>query len=294
MFLNAVGVAFFMKFLVTRTIQEGYEFDCLFEYHKDTVKRIDPLFAEHDLVSTKTDLPVVDLPTEIVMKIITNVIIARLKTHNYGLVMPLVAINTFMAHRIYYALFGAGRESALVKFKRLSKVIQILASIYDDYMIAEKCQQDQTLVLDYDGSWVLSVNHVFYPWDLKAEISVIGVHHIQNHGYTLSLGPWYGDQALAYGPYEKDGVFYCRALAFPYLHILVMNHFRFLSVFQDPVTQYYFGRFSMLLRALYGKYCRVFFFTKSVPISDDEVETELDAIFQQGYYFEEIPKCVRK
>ncbi len=284
-----------MKFLVTKTFQDGNMYDSLFLLQNRQVYPILPMFPEHVFPQpSNVTLEVPHLPMEITMRITHQVVVELLKTYNFEEALKLIAINHFTIHRFYYALFGAGSESSMTKYKRLSRVLQITASLYDNYMLAEMIAQDQTVVLDYDGEWIRAGNHPFYPWEFRPEISVIDVKHHYDEGVEVQMGPNYGDIALLINPFERHGIMYCKQFAYPFIHFLVMDHFRFLSVFQDPKTKYYFTRFSMFLTALFGPYCRVFFFTKAIPLNLLNEEFGIESIFEHEYCFEELPKCVRK
>lgn len=284
-----------MKFLVTKTFIDGSFYDRLFLLlGNKKVQPLDLFFVEHNLNQNTTTIKVPRLPSEIKARIIKQTVIELLKDFNFEAALLLVALNTHMIHHFYYAIYGGGCEDAITKYRRLSRTIQICCSLYDNYMLAEKVCIDHTIVLDYDGNWILSPSHIFYPWDMAPEISVIQVYHSQEHGLQVSLGPYYGDQALLLHPREHKGIYHCEGLALPFLHILLMDQFRLLSVFASPRTKYYFARFSMLLKALFGKFTRVYFFTNAIPLSALQSDDDFDAIFDQGYCFEEVPNCVRK
>lgn len=283
-----------MKFLVTKTVVDLCEYDALFLMQGQYVKPVELLFCIHDLNQNNKNIQVPDLPTELKFRIMTCTIIELLRDFNFEMATLLIGINSYMIHRIYYALFGGSSDGYLIKYKRICRVMQITRSIYDNYLMAEKVCSDQTIVLDYDGHWVLSSNHAFYPWDMRPEISVIQVYHSQMQGLHVTLGPFYGDEAILLDGKERRGVIHCEGIAFPFLHILMMDQFRLLSVFLSPKSKYYFARFSMFLKALFGKYTKVYYFTQAVPLSTLQSEDDFDALFDQGYCFEELPNCVRK
>ncbi len=283
-----------MKFLVTKTFQEGSLYDALFLLQNKEVVPIDVLFVDHDLDQPMLDKRVWPFPPEIVMKIVKQAVIQLLKDYNFEMALRLIAVNKYMVHHFYYAMYCGGSQSATEKYHRLSRTIQIAASIYDNYMTAECVQDDQTIIMDYEGDWILSNTHPFYPWDLHGTVGVITVQHAVEPGLQLHLGPLYGDQAMLLGPKEKWGILHCKQLAFPYMFILIMDQFRFLSVFNDSRTRYYFTRFSMFLKALFGKYSKVYFYTKSIPLNILEISDTMEAVFEREYCFDELPNCVRQ
>lgn len=280
-----------MKFLVTKTFYMGDFYDRLFLL-KDRLIAIAPLYEEHDIAYSSEPITIPDLPAEIKMKIIKQTICELLKDRNFEQTLRLIAINHYMIHHIYYAIYGCGSERTMEKYHRISRTLQILLSIFDNYLCAEQIDKGPVIVLESEQGWVLS--NCFFPWQMAGNISVISVQY-SPQGEIASMGPYYGDQALLIAPYEQDGIVNARGIGFPYFHFLVMDNFRCLSVFtSDKKTRYYFGRFAMFVRACFGLYSRVYFFTEAIPLTTLESDDDMEAIFDRGYCFQELPFCVRK
>ena len=285
-----------MKLLKTETYYQGTMYDRLFVLEGDQVKPVDRLFDIHviayDLKRTK---PFPDIPHELSINIVLKTIIALLKDFHFAEAMELITINKYMIHHFYYAIFGAGKESSMTKLCRISRVMHIIANLYDNYFTSYCCFSSPTVLMEYEANFMISQRTVFYPWNFEPEVSTIQVDHVEDHaGLSFQLGENYGDRALLVGAYEKRGVLYGEKLAFPFVHFILMDAFHFLSVYENNETKYYFERFSMLIKAIFGKYCRTFYFSEKVPYTSIESDEEYAYIFENRYLFKELSFCMRK
>ena len=249
-----------MKFLKTETVFEGTTYDRLFQIEQNAIVPIDRLFDYYQIsYDLKRMDPIQDLPHELAIKIVLKTVISLLKDFHFSDAMELMTINTYMVHHFYFAIFGRSTASMLTKQRRLSRVLHLINSMYDSYFTAYCCFSSPTMLLDYEDQFMVGQRSVFYPWDLSPDVSVIQVDHVEDQaGISVQLGESYGDRALLVGAYEKHGVLYAEKLAFPFVHFILMDSFHFLNVFENLETQYHFERFSMLIKAIFGKHCKTF------------------------------------
>jgi hypothetical protein len=285
-----------MKLLKTETFHDGSMYDRLFILEKGKVTPVDRLFDVHIITyDLKRTYPFPELPHEICIKIVLKTIVELLKDFHFGEAMELITINKYMIHHFYYAIFGAGKESTTTKLHRISRVMHIISNLYDNYFTAFCCFSSPTILMEYESNFMISQRTVFYPWNFEPEVSTIQVDHVEElAGMTFQLGEKYGDRALLVGAYEKKGVLYGEKIAFPFTHFILMDAFQFLNVFENAESQYYFERFSMLVKAIFGKHCRTFYFSEKVPYSSIESDEEYSYIFENRYLFKELSFCMRQ
>jgi hypothetical protein len=286
-----------MRLLKTETFFEGCMYDRLFIIEDHALVPVDRLF---DYFTITYDLkrkmkPVEDLPHELAIKIVLKTIISLLKDFHFSDAMELISINKYMIHHFYFAIFGSSNASMLVKHRRLSRIMNLIANMYDSYFTSYCCFNSPTVLLEYESEFMVSQRSTFYPWNFEPQVSVIQVDHVEeNAGLSFQLGESYGDRALLIGAYEKKGILYGEKLAFPFVHFILMDAFQFLNVFENKETRYHFERFSMLIKAIFGKHCKTFYFSEKIPYSEVENEEEYAYIFENRYLFKELSYCVRK
>jgi hypothetical protein len=284
-----------MKIIKSETFFEGAMYDRLFVLEEGIVP-IDRLF-DHYIISygLKRMDPIENLPIELATKIVLKTIISLLKDFHFSDAMELIAINRYMIHHFYYAIFGKTQASLIVKHRRLSRIMHLARNLYDTYFSSYACFDSPTVLLEYESEFMVGQRSVFYPWSFEPHVSVIQVDHVQeNAGLSFILGENYGDKGLLIGAYEKQGILHGEKLAFPFVHFILMDAFQFLNVFENPETKYHFDRFSMFLKAIFGKYCKIFYFSEKIPYSQVDTEEEYAYIFENQYLFKESAYCVRK
>lgn len=285
-----------MKFLKTETFYEGATYDRLFHWDKHQLIPIDRLFdtyiVSYDL--KRTD-PFPEIPHELGIRIVLKTIIMLLKDFHFAEAMELIAINKYMIHHFYYAVFGTAATTTLIKHRRISRVMHLIANLYDNYFSAYCCFSSPTVLLEYEADFMVSQHTVVYPWNFEPQVSTIQVDHVEElAGHICQLGENYGDRALLVGAYEKRGVLHCEKIGFPFVHFILMDAFQFLNVFENGTSKYYFERFSMLIKAIFGKYCRTFYFSEKVPYSTIETDDDYSYIFENRYAFKELSYCMRQ
>lgn len=285
-----------MQIIKSETFFEGVLYDRLFLLESNTVTPINRLFDQYIVSYDQTKMEPSDyFPYEMAMKIVVKTIIALLKDFHFAEAMELISINKYMIHYMYFAIYGNTKESFMVKHKRLSRTMALLQSLYDAYFSAYCVFHSPTVVLEYESDWKIQNRTVFYPWCFEPHISVIQVDHVKEHaGLSLTLGDNYGDKAFLIGAYEKKGILNCEKIAFPFIHFILMDAFQFLNVFENRETRYYFERFSMMIKAVFGKYCKTFFFSEKIPFDQVESDDDYAFIFENQYLFKELSYCVRK
>lgn len=284
-----------MKLLKTETFYEGANYDRLFIVKEDRIEPVDRLF---DYYITNYDEKKVDhipVPYELGVKIVLKTIILLLKDFHFSEAMELIAINQYMVHHFYYSIFGKSGSSTITKHQRISRVMHLIANLYDNYFTSFCCFSSPTVLLEYESDFMISQRTVFYPWNMDPEVAVIQVDHVEEQaGLSFQLGENYGDRALLVGAYEKKGFLFGEKLAFPFVHFILMDAFQFLNVFDNWETRYHFERFSMLVKAIFGKYCRTFYFSEKVPYTDIANEEDYAYIFENRYLFKELSYCMRE
>jgi hypothetical protein len=284
-----------MRLLKTETFYEGTNYDRLFILEDKALIPIDRLFDYYTTTYDIVRMQPTELPHEMAIKIVLKTIIGLLKDFHFAEAMELITINKYMVHHFYYAIFGTSNATLLVKHRRLSRCMHLIANIYDNYMTSYCCFDSPTVLIEYESEFMVSQRSVFYPWNFESNISVIQVDHVESSaGLSFQLGESYGDRALLVGAYEKKGILYGEKLAFPFVHFILMDAFQFLNVFENYETRYHFERFAMLIKAIFGKHCRTFFFAEKVPYSEIQTDEEYAYIFENRYLFRELTYCVRK
>lgn len=286
-----------MRLLKTETCFEGTMYDRLFILEENALVPVDRLFDYYTITYDLKRTPSIpeDLPHELAIKIVLKTVIALLKDFHFSDAMELISINKYMIHHFYFAIFGKSDASMIVKHRRLSRIMHLIASLYDSYFTSYCCFNSPTVLLEYEAEFMISQRSAFYPWNFEPSVSVIQVDHVEeNAGVSFQLGESYGDRALLIGAYEKKGILYGEKLAFPFVHFILMDAFQFLNVFDNGETKYHFERFSMLIKAIFGKHCKTFYFSEKIPYSQVETEEEYAYIFENRYLFKELSYCVRK
>lgn len=285
-----------MRLLKTETFFEGAMYDRLFMIEENALVPIDRLFDYFQLTyDVKRMKPIENLPHELAIKIVLKAIIGLLKDFHFADAMELITINQYMIHHFYFAIFGTSNMGMIVKHRRLSRVMHLIANLYDTYFTSYCCFNSPTVLIEYESEFMISQRSTFYPWNFEPHVSVIQVDHVEeNAGLSFQLGENYGDRALLIGAYEKKGILYGEKLAFPFVHFILMDAFQFLNVFDNDETRYHFERFSMLIKAIFGKHCKTFYFSEKIPYSEVESEEEYAYIFENRYLFKELAYCMRK
>lgn len=285
-----------MKFLKTKTTFEGCIYDRLFVLEPHGLEPIDRLYDYYQVAyDLKRMDPIPEIPCELSIRIVLKTIVLLLKDFHFADAMELISINQYMIIHFYYAIFGHSSASMLVKQKRISRVLHLLRNLYDGYFTTYGTFSSPTVLLDYESQFMISAETVFYPWNLDPSPAVIQVDHVQDHvGELCILGESFGDRALLMGAYEKGGILYAEKLAFPFIHFILMDAFQFLNVFENEETKYHFERFSMLIKAIFGKHCKTFYFSEKIPYTHFDEEDHYAHIFENRYLFKELSYCVRK
>lgn len=285
-----------MKLIKSETCFEGRMYDRLFILEKNALVPVDRLF-DHYIIAydLKRMEPIQNLPQELSIKIVLNTIVSLLKDFHFADAMELISMNKYMIHHFYFAIFGSSNASVIVKHRRLSRVMHLIANLYDAYFTSYCCFDSPTVLLEYEAEFMVAQRSVFYPWNFEPNVSVIQVDHVEEQaGLSFCLGENYGDRALLTHAYEKKGILYGEKLAFPFVHFILMDAFQFLNVFENKETKYHFERLSMFIKAIFGKHCKTFFFSEKIPYSQVESEEEYAFIFENRYLFQELSYCVRK
>ena len=277
-----------MQLLITETRFHGCFYDRLFQVHKSHVTPIDRLFDEHVFPDPKLE-GTYDLPRELVHKIVMHAIVSLLKERNFECAMQLIGFDVATIHRVYAGIFGSCSSNWRQKLHRLSRIVHIAANLYDEYFLAEAYMDTPAVLLDYEQEFMISNHTSFYPWNMSPLVSLIQIDHLEIvRTRKIFLGPKFGDRALLVHPRERKGVMLGDHFAFPFIHFIFMDAFTILSVFKNPETKYYFTRFAMFLKAIFGPYSQVYFYKQKVENEEE------DHIFQSRYLFEELPNCMRK
>lgn len=287
-----------IQFINTRTLEGGRAWDVLFQVTGSKVQRVERLFDFYTIYFEQVLMNPVQIPMEITLKILFKTLIVLLGEHHFADAIRLICISREMIDQVYYGLFGKNKVETMVKMRRLSKVFVLIQNLYDYYFAAETIYETPTVVLEYEREFSLSNTSAFYPWEMETMISVINVSHVlnQEEPYTLfSLGEFYGDRLFMEEVHEKRGLLYTPDFGFPFVHLILMDAFSFLNVFEHAETRYYFSRFTMFLKAIFGTSCRVFYYEAKVPLQETPVEDQdFTHIFDNAYKFKELPYYKRK
>lgn len=277
-----------MQLLVTETRYQGQFFDRLFKVDRDHITSIERLFDEHEICQPKQDLLPVQLPRELVHKIVFQTILQLLRYKNFDLATQLIAFDVATIHRFYHGLFCGADLPWREKYRRISRVIHIVSNIYEEYFLTEAHVNTPAIILDHEKRFQVSSTQWFFPWQLDPTVSIAEIDQLELlRTRKLVLGPLFGDCALLVSPRERRGVLYGEQFVFPYIHFIFMDVFAVLNVFKHPETRYYFTRFAMFIKAVFGGYTQVYFYKQ-------KVENEEDDGFLTKYIFEELPNCMRK
>lgn len=285
-----------MKLIRTTTRRGTVEYDCL--YDATTFLRIAPRFEDIDLNYEDVWIDPCSFPNEITQKILLKTIIGLLKLFRFPEAMDLICIDRSMVHHVYFAIFGTykrfyGHDNKTCDMiRRLSRSFRLIYNLYDFYLTAPCSLPWPAVVLEYECHFMLSSPSVIAPWDFAREISVISVEH-RDKTEVLHLGELYGDMALLLNETERQGILHC-GLAFPMINFILMDTFQFLSVFQNTQSCYYFSRFSLLMRAIFGPHFCAFYMSQFHPYHSPEHEDVLTLLFENAYTFQLIPYCVRQ
>ena len=282
------------KFIQSQTLEGGKYYDVLFQIDK-TVKLVDRLFDYYTLeFEYHTMLPVV-LPVEITLQILFKTLVKLLKEFHFADALRLVCTTKEMVHQVYYCIYGTCQVPTIEKVHRLSKTFHLVQNIFDHYFTSEGVYATPAIVLDYERNFMLAQTSAFYPWQFDTEspnVIIADVAFTPKQGFEkfLEFGEFYGDRALLDQFYECRGVVTCTKLAFPFVHFIFMDAFTFLNVFTHPDTTYHFARFATFMKAIFGPYCRLFFYEAKLPIQEllDE-DQDFTHIFDNTYTFKEIP-----
>lgn len=292
---------FFMKelFINSRTLEGGKSYDVLFQVKGNQIEKVERLFDFYTIHFEDVKMSPVLLPVELTLRILFKTLVALLREYHFADAMQLISINREMVDQVYYCLFGKNKVQTMVKLRRLSKILILLQNLYDFYFAAESVYESPTIVLEYEREFSLSNTSAFYPWEMENFISVINVAHAgvtDRDPYTMfCMGEFYGDFAFMENVYERKGLLKTDRLGFPFMHIILMDAFSFLNVFDQEETRYHFSRFTTFVKAIFGSRCRVFYYESKVPLLYvDEGDEDFTHIFDNAYRFKELPYYKRK
>lgn len=233
----------------------------------------------------------VDLPQELCCKIGFYVFLIYLCSKQFDKAFKYISLNKYMIHRIYYGVYGYSDMPWHIKLHRLSRTFNLIEAIHEEFMMDQVVAFNYpVLIMDYDEDFVVRKNTPIYPWNFRAEISVVEVAGFNQFGRQLHMGPTFIDRAVLSNCTFKNGLTHCTDFTFPFLHLMPMDNLCSLNVFNHEETYYHFSRFSMLLKAIYGKYMRVFYYDKVKPqIINEETIFEL-----RQYSFLDMPRTDRR
>lgn len=223
-------------------------------------------FGERDLCPSTCFLRSIDLPLEIVEKILLILLRHYLRTWNFDLCADLLWFSRGFTGVIYRAIYGHNHISFYRQYNRLYKTFQILENIYDEYLGAEGDEKYHCVKLTSMRS--KGSNH--QPWDFMHRpmvVPIVGsVVDLTDTQIQVRYGKPYGETLWLSGRYHK-GMFRAKEFKTPVINLMMVDVFDALIHDARSFNHYYISFFKLLKRS-FGDQTALFVMVKE----DEDVE----------------------
>lgn len=248
------------------------EYDHLFKVYmpkKDSqwFYTVPVLFLKPYVAFERSDVKLkpVDLPGEIIMKILYMTFCSLLESLDFNQAFELCYVSRSLVCHFYTCIYGRSQAPMILKAIRLKETLKLCRDLYFDYLAKNREDWQTVGFVNLDYERVAYINGTFYPWEFVSEkleaIEFDDWPRVENAEKICAFhtGPRHGDSVWMICS-TKGGIIYAKRTMGPVLLIHLDDGINGTMVIEKGTeTYYYFSRFVMFMKCVFGKRLTVFF-----------------------------------
>jgi hypothetical protein len=239
-----------------------------------------------DLTFNGTPMDHFDFPDPITYNILFRLFYIYLRTTRFEEAADLLVLNKTFAFAVYRQIYGKFEpKSVLTMIKRLSRTIQLVEAIHDEYLTERNYAfglQPPYVAIRFERR--STYTNPLAPWDFYPSIileghTAIGACH-EGPMKSYYTGPYYGDLVQVVGE-SIHGVVEATQIHHPvFTFILGTMSQSLIPSETDFWHNRYFKKFSRLLRTVYGKHAGIYFMVNPTGVEESPFITQSDTFIR--------------